>query len=129
MLTAKQIQKYSKYSIPKLRKKASVKFNRFIRERDKDKQCCSCNSYNITQASHFYSAGHYPCLEFTEDNVWGSCMKCNTYLSGNLNEYRKKLIKLIGIERVESLDAKADYHRKHGYKHDRFFLIEILEKY
>ena len=59
-MDAKDIKRFSKYSIPQLRKMAGVVFRKFIRERDKGKKCISCPSYNITDASHYYSAGHYP---------------------------------------------------------------------
>ena len=128
-LTAKQIQKYSKYSTPELRKKAGIKFRKFIRLRDAGMQCCSCQSYNTTDASHLYSVGGYPALEFEPDNCWKSCKKCNLFLSGNIQEYRLKLIKNIGIERVERLDLLAAQYKRTGYKQDRFFLIEIITKY
>lgn len=128
-MTADIIKKYSKYSVPKLRIKAGILFRKYIRMRDEGKQCISCSSFNISQASHFYSAGHYPALEFNEDNVHASCMRCNYYLSGNLNEYRKKLLQRIGDERVEELDLQAAIYKRSHYKHDRYTLIEIIEKY
>lgn len=128
-MTPEVIKKYSKYSVPALRKKAGEKFRAWIRKRDEGQPCISCGSFNTSDASHLYSAGNYPCLEFEEDNVWLSCKKCNCFLSGNLLEYRKRLLKKIGTDRVERLDMIADYYKKHGYKHDRFRLIEIIEQY
>ena len=92
-------------------------------------KCISCDSYNTSDASHLYSAGHYPVLRYNENNVHLSCKKCNTFLSGNLNEYRKNLIKKIGIEDVEKLDQVVAQVKRTGYKHDRFALIEIILKY
>lgn len=42
--------KYRKYSIAELTKKAQVKFNAFIRERDKDKPCINCGNFRKLQA-------------------------------------------------------------------------------
>jgi hypothetical protein len=128
-LTATQIQKYKKYSTPELREKAGMKFRKWIRSRDHDQPCISCGSWNTSDAGHYYSAGHYPELEFNEDNVHGQCRKCNMFLSGNLLEYRKGLIKKIGEQRVIALDFVVDCHRRIMYKHDRFTLIEIILKY
>ncbi len=128
-MEAETIKKYSKYTITQLRKKAGLKFRAWIRRRDEGQQCISCESYNTTDASHYYSAGHYPVLEFEEDNVHSSCASCNRFKHGNLIEYRKKLLKRIGEERLEKLDNIADYYKRNGYKHDRFFLIEVIEKY
>jgi hypothetical protein len=128
-LTTDQIQRYQKRSIPWLRKKAGETFRRWVRERDEGSPCVSCGSYNTSDASHLYSAGHFPELEFNEDNCHAACKRCNLFLSGNLNEYRKRLIIRIGKERVERLDEIAAMARRTGYKHNRFFLIETILKY
>ena len=128
-MTIKIIQKYQKKSLPKLKKIAETHFNRFIRERDMDDPCISCGSYSLKQAGHFYSGGNFPSLKFNEKNVHGQCVKCNYYLSGNLLEYRKNLINKIGIDEVEKLDFLAQREKQTGYKWDKFFLIEIIEKY
>lgn len=128
-LTVKHIQKYQKRSLPWLRKKAGELFRAWVRKRDKDQPCVSCGSYNTSDASHFYSAGHYPELELNEGNCHLACKKCNLFLSGNLLEYRKRLIDRIGIDRVEKLDQIAARAKQTGYKHNRFFLIEQILKY
>lgn len=123
------IEKYSKYSVPELIKKATLKFNKFIRLRDHGKPCISCGSYTELQAGHFYSGGHYSCLRFNENNVHGQCKRCNYFLSGNLNEYRKNLVKKIGKEGIDELDRIAAQYKRIHHKWDRFTLIEIIEKY
>jgi len=54
-------------------------------------------------ASHFY-ATTYSFLRFEPDNVHLSCVHCNQHLSGNIHEYRPRLIKKIGVERVEYIE-------------------------
>lgn len=114
------------YTTPQLKEKAQIVFNAWIRNRDKDLPCISCGSYNTEHASHFYSCGKHTNLRFNEDNVHLACKKCNYFLHGNLIEYRKNLIKKIGIERVEKLDMWAKVRTT---KQDRFLYIEIIEKY
>lgn len=97
--------------LPKLLKKAQDVFNKWIRERDKDKPCISCGSFNTAHASHFYPAGKYTGLRFTPDNCHLSCVKCNTYEAGNLHEYRKRLIDRIGGSRLRELDNQSDLYR------------------
>lgn len=85
-------------------------FNKYIRLRDEDKPCISCQapagSYTLT-AGHYYPAGSYKNIRFDEDNVWGQCWyNCNKNRHGNLAEYRINLIERIGIKRVEALDQK-----------------------
>ena len=97
-------------------------FNSYIRERDKDLPCISCGKNNEKQfhAGHYRSVGSCPELRFEELNVWRQCATCNTYLHGNLIEYRKELINRIGVEKVEWLE---------GYQPSNKMLIsEIKEK-
>lgn len=128
-MTANEIQKYSKLSIPKLIEKVKDVFHPFIRKRDEGQPCISCGKYHVLQAGHFYSAGEYPALRFLEDNVNGQCKHCNYFKSGNLIPYRLNLIKKIGVERVEHLDFLASQYKKNHFKWDRFTLIENLLKY
>ena len=84
-------------------------FNKFIRTRDANEPCISCNRHHTGQ----YHAGHYmatsvrPNLRFTEDNVHKQCQPCNTHLSGNLLCYRINLIKKIGQARVDVLEGEV----------------------
>tara|TARA_R110000772_G_scaffold37180_1_gene88637 strand:+ start:93 stop:629 length:537 start_codon:yes stop_codon:yes gene_type:complete len=82
-------------------------FNTYIRTRDKDLPCVSCGKNNEKQfhAGHYRSVGSCPELRFEELNVWRQCATCNTYLHGNLIEYRKELIKRIGVDKVEWLEG------------------------
>ena len=101
-------------TLPKQLKKTQAVFNKWIRERDKDKGCVSCKSPKIEHASHFFSAGKFPALRFHEDNVHGSCLRCNYFMNGNLLEYRKTLVKRIGEERLEILEGLAN-RQKHKW--------------
>ncbi|MDE4032478.1 recombination protein NinG [Glaesserella parasuis] len=88
---------------------AQAVFNEYIRLRDKDEPCISCQRFHQGQ----YHAGHYrtvkamPELRFSEDNVHKQCSACNNHLSGNITEYRINLVRKIGAERVEALES---YH-------------------
>lgn len=87
-----------------------VIFNKYIRTRDKGKPCISCKGKNKdtkVNAGHFYSVGSYPSLRFNEYNCHLQCEYCNTYLHGNLLEYRPRIIKRIGQEQFNVLfDSK-----------------------
>lgn len=116
-------------TIASLIRKATIVFNRWIRERDKGQPCISCGRYTTLQAGHFFSAGHYPGLRFDPDNVHGQCLRCNKYLSANLIEYQRNLLTRIGEERLARLCFKADQYKKTSYKWNRFFLEEVIQKY
>ena len=128
-MNSSSIQKYSKKSIPQLIKLAEKRFNKFIRERDKDKPCISCGKFTTLEAGHFFSAGHHPILRFNEFNVNGQCKHCNCFLHGNLLNYRQGFINKYGIEKLTELEFYRDYEKRHGFKWDRFLLIDIIEKY
>ena len=128
-MDANQIQKYKKYGIPKLRKKAGDIFRAWIRKRDEGQPCISCGAPNPSDAGHFHPAGKVSALEFNEDNCHAQCRSCNYYKSADLHNYRKHLIRKIGLERVEKLDEIADRSKREVYKHNRFFLIETILKY
>ncbi|WP_455647942.1 recombination protein NinG [Lonepinella koalarum] len=83
-------------------------FNQFIRLRDKDLPCISCGRFHQGQwhAGHYRTTKACPELRFNEDNCHKQCQPCNTYLSGNITEYRINLVQKIGLERVEWLERK-----------------------
>jgi len=90
-------------------KELQVIFNKFIRARDKGLNCISCgNPAKKENAGHYRSAGGSPEHRFNEKNVHLQCEYCNTFLHGNLIEYRKGLIKKIGLEEVEKLESKTE---------------------
>jgi len=80
-------------------------FNKYIRERDKEQPCISCDKpKGAEQAGHYRSVGGSPELRFNENNCFGQCISCNMHKHGNLIEYRKRLIKRIGQEQVDYLE-------------------------
>ena len=88
--------------------------NKYIRLRDKDELCISCGKKinGVEHASHYLSSGGHSNIRFHEDNIWKSCYKCNVMLSGNQTSYRIRLIKKIGVERVEWLEDNAYIEKK-----------------
>ena len=107
-------------------KAAQVVFNKYIRERDKAQPCISCGSQPKKEnAGHFWNANNHWNVRFDEDNVHLQCERCNSFLSGNLIEYRSNLISKIGQERFEQLESRARVTRK--FTKDE--LKEIIKKY
>lgn len=107
-------------------KEAQAIFNRFVRERDILEPCISCGRHHKGQyhAGHYRSVGACPELRFEEKNVYKQCSVCNNYLSGNIIEYRKKLVDKYGIGLVEWLEG--NHEAKHYSIPD---LIEIKKLY
>ena len=88
-----------------------VVFNKFIRERDKNLPCISCDKplTNKYDAGHYFSVGSYPNLRFNENNVHGQCVFCNQHKHGNHIEYGARLINRIGhFEYNKLFNARGD---------------------
>lgn len=96
-------------------------FNRYIRVRDRGRGCISCGKKNAGQ----YHAGHYrtvkaaPQLRFDVRGCHAQCAQCNNFDSGNVVEYRIRLVERLGAEVVERLECtnhqpnfSADYLRR-----------------
>jgi 5-methylcytosine-specific restriction endonuclease McrA len=127
-MNATEISKYEKRSTAWLKKKAQEVFNRWIRERDKNLPCINCGKFTTLQAGHFYPTSTFGHLRFNEDNVNGECVSCNYFNSQSHSYgYRPNLIKKIGQERFDKLEQLANI--KQYNKLDRFYLIEILNRY
>lgn len=107
-------------------KEAQAVFNKYIRMRDEGKPCISCSRHHGGQyhAGHFRSIGAAPELRFNEYNCHRQCQPCNTHLSGNLLEYRRRLVAKIGIELVEWLEGP---HEAKKYTIDE--ILEIKKHY
>jgi len=113
-------------TVQDLVKAAQLVFNKYIRERDKDELCISCKQKpKKVNAGHFWNANNHWNVRFDEDNVHVQCERCNSYLSGNLLEYRTNLLIKIGAERFNQLEARARVTRK--FTKDE--LKELIKKY
>jgi hypothetical protein len=104
-------------------------FQKWIRIRDKDKQCISCGSVSSTvwDGGHYKKAEIYSGVIFHEHNVNIQCGKCNRYLGGNELNYRVGLIAKIGEQEVIELEQLAEATRTRKYTNEE--LEEIKLKY
>ena len=87
-------------------------FNEFIRLRDQiaGHTCISSGrplgwSGNAVDAGHYRSRGSAPHLRFDERNCHAQSKQDNRFLSGNIADYRIRLIERIGKDEVDSLEA------------------------
>lgn len=107
-------------------KKAQAAFNGFIRERDAGQSCISCgrNTGAKMNAGHYRTVGASKETRYDEDNCHLQCEHCNSYLSGNIGEYRPQLIAKIGQLAFDKL--MGPHPRK---KWTREELIALAEQY
>lgn len=113
-------------TIQDLVKATQIVFNKYIRLRDKDELCISCKQKpKKSNAGHYYNANNHWNVRFDENNVHLQCEHCNTFLSGNLINYRENLLKKIGEGKFQLLEAEANKTRKFTKEE----LKEIIETY
>tara|TARA_R110002094_G_scaffold157781_1_gene144010 strand:+ start:4899 stop:5432 length:534 start_codon:yes stop_codon:yes gene_type:complete len=82
-------------------------FNEYIRLRDSGEPCISCGTMVTNEwcAGHYRTRGAASQHRFSELNCHKQCNRyCNMELSGNIINYRPRLIEKIGLEAVEALE-------------------------
>ena len=91
-------------------REAQAAVNRYVRLRDRDKGCVSCDRPATWggqwHASHFRSVGAASAVRFNLWNIHKACSVCNHHLSGNVAGYMPRLIEKVGTEKVEWLQQQ-----------------------
>ena len=106
----------------KLVAEAQAAFNRWVRARDERECCISCGTTTgKVNAGHYLSVGARPELRFEPDNVHRQCERCNTFLHGNLINYRVFLLCRIGGARVDWLEGP---HKPRKWTRDELLAIK-----
>lgn len=104
-------------------------FNKFIRLRDAEQNCISCQKTlkigNI-DAGHMWSAGGHSNLRFNEYNVNSQCSRpCNKDKAGDINNYRLGFVERYGIEKLNEIDLIAKIEKRW----DKDELLLLIKKY
>ena len=104
-------------------------FSEFIRLRDSQNgyfKCISCGRilpYEQADCGHYINRQHMS-LRFNEKNCNAQCRKCNRFDEGNIQGYRRGLIKKYGEQIVALLE-----YQKNETKQYSSFELETLIKY
>lgn len=121
-----------KASRPTLMRNADDAFSLYIRTRDsqayegKAFRCISCMRVlpiDQCDCGHYVNRSHMS-LRFSELNCNGQCRHCNRFMEGNIQDYRKGLIKKIGEPKVLLLEAQKNITNKISN-----FELELLAKH
>lgn len=92
---------------------AQTAVNAYIRIRDHDKGCISCDlksggDHYLTgskwDSGHYRSVGSASHMRFNTKNIFKQCVKCNRNLSGNAVEFRKRLVDRFGEDYVLAIE-------------------------
>lgn len=111
-------RKQTKAALEKLKtraawlREAQAAFNAFIRQRDYLRPCICCGQPlgdggvgGGYDCGHYRSTGSAPHLRFDERNAHAQRKHCNRWRGGRAIDYRIGLIKRIGLQAVEELEA------------------------
>lgn len=122
----------NKLSKPKLKEKLDSIFSQYIRLKYSDRrgycQCISCGKpffWKDIQNGHYMSR-RYLSTRWSEDNCRPQCVACNIFNQGNIQAYRVALIKQIGEQRVNLIEARA---RQESCKYGEFELNTLMNYY
>lgn len=99
-------------NMKQLLKKAQAVFNKWIRERDRERGCISCQTGRPQNAGHYYHAHLYSAIRFNEINVQGQCIHCNLSKAGAAERFREGLIRRYGEQKILLLDSAARAKKK-----------------
>jgi hypothetical protein len=84
--------------------------NKIARLRDAKDGCISCEKPPTWDGqwhgSHYRSVGAASAVRLCLWNIHKACSQCNHHKSGNIADYRPRLIEKIGLEKVEWLDSQ-----------------------
>ena len=89
---------------------AQTMFNKWIRLRDADLPCVSCQRFHTGQyhCGHFRQRSTSSSLRYSEWNCAKQCQPCNMHLSGNLLRFREGLVARHGLDRVLWLESQNE---------------------
>ena len=107
-------------STGKLRERALALFQKLrrIEEANEDGYvyCISCGKlmhWKEAQGGHYIPRANRA-TELGHDNVWPQCQQCNGYLKGNPINYRYRLVRKIGEDRVKRIEHLAQAYKGDG---------------
>ena len=118
----------------KLRDKLDAVFSKYIRLKYSDDRgncrCISCGKvfyWKDIQNGHYMSR-RYMSTRFSEDNCRPQCVACNIFNQGNIQMYRRALIKQIGEQRVDLIEVRAKQESKNWSLFEYKAMIDFYQK-
>lgn len=130
----RQIHRQRKQDVKPLswfHKKTRMACNNYIRERDKEDNCISCDNplaFEIKfDAGHYKTQGGHKWIAYDEININGQCVSCNQHKSGNEAAQRPRLVMKWGIEEVERLEQSGKNLGDKSYTREE--LLELEKHY
>jgi hypothetical protein len=118
-------------SLPIALKATQIVFNKYIRLRDKGKNCISSDvPYRSDfDAGHLYSVKQFSGLRFNESNVHGQSIGDNRFNEGNFAHYLINVKNRIGQKAFNNLQKEAEFYKVNPKKWTLDELSEIRKEY
>lgn len=109
--------------------KADKYFSLFIRERDKNKPCITCNKFTSEKDCGHFLSRRFESVRFDEKNAHGQCLKCNRFEYGNQFEHGVKVDSIYGKGTAENLLQKSKMFCKRSKFDYEMIAEEFKSKY
>jgi len=96
-----------------------VKFNAYVRARDKGLPCISCGAPHPTDAGHLFKKSTRPAMRFDSRACYAQCRECNSMHDGNYENFCKGIAARHGVEFLTEVIQDANNSRKTDHKWSR----------
>ncbi len=105
--------------------------NKFIRMRDKGKNCISCGFplKGVYDAGHVFSVNQHSGIRFYEPNIFGQCMQCNRYNEGEHVKAKLNAKERLTVSEYDNLEKRAKIALRIPYTWTRTELKEIRKEF
>ena len=120
-----------KLKLSRLKQKAWRVFSEWVRKRGADENgyntCVTCGKRDLwtnLHASHFIPSRRNSIL-FLEENCHASCMACNIWRHGAIEDYYPFMLKTYGQEKIDEIKRL----KKQIFKPTREYYEEVIERY
>jgi len=105
--------------------------NKFIRMRDKGKNCISCGFplKGVYDAGHVFSVKQHSGIRFYEPNIFGQCMQCNRYNEGEHVKAKLNAKERLTVNEYDNLEKRAKIALRIPHTWTRTELKEIRKEF
>ena len=113
-----------------LKRKTQDVVNKYIRIRDKGKECISCGHPldKFFDAGHIFDKKQYSMIRFDLDCLAGQCIQCNRFKEGEYDKARLRQANRIGVERYQKLESRSKIALRVPYTWTRAELRQIQKE-
>lgn len=116
-------------TLKNLKARADHWFAKFIRERDKNKPCVTCDKMASKKDCGHFISRRYEATRYNEKNSHGQCIKCNRFEYGNQFKHGQAIDRMYGEGTAEGLELRSHWVTKRNAFDYKMIIQEFKQKY